>query len=401
MKANLEKIEKAIANFRQGKMLIVVDDEDRENEGDLICPAEFINSDKVNFMITKAKGLLCSPITKEIAQKLNLQLMTQEITDTHHTKFTISIDHKTSSTGISAPERAKTIKALANPESKAADFQRPGHIFPLLAEAGGILKRAGHTEASIDLAKLAGLRPVTAICEIIKEDGQMARLPYLKKFAEKYNLNLITIRDLIEYRQKNEKLIEKFSKANLPTKYGDFKIITFKSKVNDEYHVALVKGDISKEEKVLVRVHSECLTGDALFSKRCDCGEQLEAAFKTISENGTGVILYMKQEGRGIGLLHKIKAYDLQDKGRDTVEANEELGFKDDLRDYGIGAQILKELGLHKIKLLTNNPRKIIGLEGYQLEIVERVPLEINPGKNNKEYLKTKKDKLGHILNKV
>lgn len=395
------KIEEAINAISKGEMVIVVDDEDRENEGDLLTPGELITPEKVNFMISQAKGLLCVPMRKEILKRLNLPLMTQDNQDRHGTKFTVSVDYKDSTTGISAYERAETIRHLADKSAKAEDFRRPGHVFPLAAEPGGVLKRAGHTEAMIDLLQLAGLNSVGAICEIINDDGKMARLDDLMLFAQKHNLHLITIKDLIEYRTKQETLVEVFSEAKLPTRYGEFRIITYKSKLSEEYNVALVKGDVAGKENVMVRVHSECLTGDALFSTRCDCGEQLEEAFRLIEKEGQGVILYMKQEGRGIGLLHKIKAYHLQDKGRDTVEANIELGFKDDLRDYGIGAQILRDLGLSTIRLLTNNPRKMVALSGYGLKITNRIPLEVNPRPDNKTYMQTKKDKMGHILKKV
>ncbi len=399
MKLNTTK--EVIADLKKGKMIVVVDDPSRENEGDLIASAEDITAEKINFMAKHGRGLICAPMDEEIAENLGLHLMSPDLQDPYKTAWSVSVDAKKGvTTGISAHDRARTIKLLANKNATKKDFVRPGHLFPLRAKTGGVLVRAGHTEASVDLMKLAGKRSVGVICEIMNEDGTMSRMPQLVKFAKKHKLKICSIEDLIRYKRKNEKLIEKVAEAELPTPYGDFKLIAYRSFVDDFQHLALVKGNITKGE-VPVRVHSQCLTGDIFHSLRCDCGDQLEKAMKVIQKNGKGVILYLSQEGRGIGLLNKIKAYELQDKGLDTVEANEELGFKADLRDYGIGAQILVDLGLKKIRLLTNNPRKIVGLEGYGLHVAGRMPIEIKPGKKNKKYLKTKKKRLGHKLKEV
>lgn len=394
-------IESAIKDIRAGKIVVVADDEDRENEGDFVMAASKVTPEAINFMSKEGRGLVCMPISKEIAVRLNLHPMVFENTENTGCNFTVSIDHKSAGTGISAVNRAKTIKCVLHKKSKVSDFKRPGHIFPIVARDGGTLVRAGHTEAATDISYLAGFEKAGVICEIMRDDGQMARLPELFKIAKKHGLKIITIKDLIEYRRKNEKFIVRKVEAKLPTKYADFDLIAYENTLDHKTHVALVLGDISGAKPVLVRVHSGCLTGDVFYSKRCDCRAQLDMALKRIAEEKRGVFLYMSQEGRGIGLINKLKAYNLQDKGADTVQANEKLGFPADLREYGIGAQILSDLGLRKILLMTNNPSKVVGLEGYGIVIEKRIPIEIKPNKRNHAYLKAKKEKLGHILKKV
>jgi GTP cyclohydrolase II/3,4-dihydroxy-2-butanone 4-phosphate synthase len=394
----LDAIEDAIYDLILGRIIIVVDDEDRENEGDFVALAEKATPEVINFMIREGRGLVCVPITEERADELDLPPMVARNTDYHGTAFTVSVDHVETTTGISAYERSRTVRALIDPDSRPQSFRRPGHVFPLIAKKGGVLRRAGHTEAAVDLAKMCGSYPAAVICEVIKEDGTMARLPDLYKIAKKHNMKLISIKDLIAYRNQKEKLVRREVEVRLPTDYGVFQAVAYTNDVDRKEHVALVKGQIDGGKPVLVRVHSECLTGDVFHSHRCDCGPQLAAALRQISAEGTGVLLYMRQEGRGIGLINKLKAYKLQEQGLDTVDANLRLGFAPDLRDYGIGAQILKDLGVRRMRLLTNNPRKIKGLEGYGLEVVERVPLQMEENEDNARYLHTKKSKLGHLL---
>ena len=394
-------IEDAIKEIKEGKIIIVVDNPDRENEGDLLMAAEKVTGESINFMAKYGRGLICMPVEEKRLKKLKIGPMVEKNTDNHETAFTVAIDHIDTTTGISAFERALTIQKVLDESSKPDEFRRPGHVFPLIAKKAGVLERNGHTEAAVDLPKLAGLKGAGVICEIMKDDGTMARTSDLIKFANEHNLKIITIKDLIEYRRKMEEketLVERVVETKMPTRYGDFKMFGFINKLNGEHHVALVKGEINEKNEVLTRVHSECLTGDALGSKRCDCGEQYDAAMKRIAEEGCGILLYMRQEGRGIGLINKLKAYSLQDKGFDTVEANEMLGFPADMRSYDVAAAILKDLGVSKVNLMTNNPRKIDGLERYGIEIVNRVPIKMNHNEKNEFYLQTKKEKLGHML---
>ncbi len=399
MPKQFDTINQAITDLQLGKIVVVLDDEDRENEGDLICAAQFCSPEHINFMAKEARGLICVALSQEKAMHLQLAPMVSENTALHGTKFTVSIDyiHGTSS-GISASDRAATVQALINEDVKPEDFGRPGHIFPLIAAEEGVLRRAGHTEAVVDLMKLADLHPVGVLCEILDADGTMMRTEKLLDYAEKYSLSIITVKDLIAYRLHSEKLIQAVAEAKLPTEYGDFKLMVFANTVDGKEHLALVKGTWLPEESVLVRVHSECLTGDIFGSKRCDCGKQLAIALSMIEEEGKGVLLYMRQEGRGIGLINKVKAYSLQEQGLDTVEANEKLGFLPDPRDYGIGAQILASLGIKNMKLITNNPTKRVGIESYGLKVIERIPIETEPNPENVKYLETKKFKMGHLL---
>ncbi|SKA34445.1 3,4-dihydroxy 2-butanone 4-phosphate synthase / GTP cyclohydrolase II [Chitinophaga eiseniae] len=396
----LDTIAAAIEDIKNGKLVIVVDDEDRENEGDFITAARNVTPEIINFMSTHGRGLICAPLAEERCEELGLELMVRDNTALHQTPFTVSVDLRGHgcTTGISAHDRAKTVQALIDPNIRPEELGKPGHIFPLKAKTGGVLRRAGHTEATIDLARLAGFEPAGVLVEIMNEDGSMARLPQLREIADKFDLKLISIQDLISYMLSTETLIEEGVRVQMPTKYGNFELIAFKQLNSGEIHMALKKGDWTKDEPVLVRVHSSCVTGDILHSLRCDCGEQLHAAMQMVEKEGKGLILYMNQEGRGIGLMNKLKAYKLQEEGLDTVEANLELGFKMDERDYGVGAQILRHLNITQLRLITNNPRKRAGLSGYGLEVIENVPIEINPNPHNENYLRTKRDKLGHEI---
>ena len=395
---NFNKIEEAVEDIKNGKMVLVVDDEDRENEGDLIMAAEMATPEAINFMAIYARGLICTPMTGEYLDRLELNQMVVKNTDNHETAFTVSVDHVETTTGISAHERALTILKLVDENAKAEDFRRPGHVFPLRAKNGGVLRRSGHTEATVDLSTLAGLKPAGICCEIMSDDGTMARTPELMEFAKKHGLKIITVADLIAYRKMHEKLVRRISEAELPTKYGMFKVIAYENDLDNECHLAIVRGDLQGKKDVLIRVHSECLTGDVLGSLRCDCGDQLHKALEMIDKEGLGAVIYMRQEGRGIGLANKIKAYALQDKGMDTVEANVALGFDPDLRDYGIGAQIITDLGLSSIRLLTNNPTKIVALSGHDITVTDTVAIEVHANEYNKDYLSVKKTKMGHIL---
>ncbi len=396
---DFDEIEVAIEDVRQGKIVIVVDDEERENEGDFLLAGEKVTPEAINFLTKHARGIICVALLPERADELQLDMMVGENTSLHQTAFTVSVDAlKGTTTGVSASDRAATVRALVDPATRPSDLGRPGHIFPLRGMKEGVLRRSGHTEAGIDLARLASLYPAAVLCEIMNDDGTMARVPELMRIANEFGLRIVTIRDLIHYRMQREKMVKSIVITKLPTKYGNFDLHLYQSVIDKKEHIALVKGEIDSDKPILVRVHSECLTGDVFGSERCDCGEQLHRAMMMVEQEGSGIVLYMRQEGRGIGLVNKIKAYKLQDDGHDTVEANEKLGFKADLRDYGIGAQILVDLGVKKMRLMTNNPKKIVGLEGYGLEVVERIPIEIEANETNHKYLETKRDKLGHLI---